>query len=184
MTDEQFNAAMDRMRSKDKSALKEVYEEYISFIYHTILNIVNSKENAEDITSEFFIKLWEKAGSYREGNGHRGYLATIARNMAIDHLRKHKREDLSPGVSEDEDAPDDLELLSDPGGTPEEQIIEELSVEEALSKLKPVYREIISMKVLADMTFNEIAEVLNMPMGTVTWNYQQAIKILRRFGYE
>ena len=104
--------------------------------------------------------------------------------MAIDHLRKHKREDLSPGVSEDEDAPDDLELLSDPGGTPEEQIIEELSVEEALSKLKPVYREIISMKVLSDMTFKEIAEVLKMPMGTVTWNYQQAIKILRRFGYE
>lgn len=184
MTDEQFNAAMTRMRSKDKSALKEVYEEYISFIYHTILNIVNSKENAEDITSEFFIKLWEKAGSYREGNGHRGYLATIARNMAIDHIRKHKKEDLSPGVNEDEEAPDELELLSDPGGTPEERIIEELSVEEALSKLKPVYREIISMKVLADMTFKEIAEVLNMPMGTVTWNYQQAIKILRRFGYE
>ena len=43
---------------------------------------------------------------------------------------------------------------------------------------------ITSMKVLADMTFKEIAEVLNMPMGTVTWNYQQAVKILRRFGYE
>ncbi|HCM92552.1 MAG TPA: RNA polymerase subunit sigma-70 [Lachnospiraceae bacterium] len=184
MTDEQFNAAMTRMRSKDKSALKEVYEEYISFIYHTILNIVNSKENAEDITSEFFIKLWEKADNYREGSGHRGYLATIARNMAIDHIRKHKKEELSPGVSEDEEAPDELELLSDPDGSPEDQVVEELSVEEALSRLKPVYRQIITMKVLSDMTFKEIAEVMQMPMGTVTWNYQQALKILRRFGYE
>ena len=184
MTDEQFNAAMHRMRKKDKSALKEIYEEYISFIYHTVLNIVKSKENAEDITSEFFIKLWEKADNYKEGHGHKGYLATIARNMAIDHLRKYGKEDLSSGMSEDEEIPDELELLSDPGGTPEEQIIEEVSVEEALSRLKPGYREIISMKVLSDMTFKEIAEVLQMPMGTVTWNYQQAIKILRRFGYE
>ena len=184
MTDEQFNAAMDRMRKKDKSALKEVYEEYISFIYHTVLNIVNSRENAEDITSEFFIKLWEKADNYKEGNGHRGYLATIARNMAIDHMRKHQREDLQAGMSDEEDIPDELEVLSDPGGTPEDKVVEDVSVEEALSRLKPVYRQIISMKVLGDMTFKEIAEVLDMPMGTVTWNYQQAIKILRRFGYE
>ena len=184
MTDEQFNAAMHRMRKKDKSALKEIYEEYISFIYHTILNIVNSKENAEDITSEFFIKLWEKADNYKEGHGHRGYLATIARNMAIDHVRKYQKEDLTSGMSADEEVPDELETLSDPGGTPEEQIIEDLSVEEALARLKPIYRQIISMKVLSDMTFKEIAEVLKMPMGTVTWNYQQAIKILRRFGYE
>ncbi len=184
MTDEQFNAAMHRIRKKDKSALKEIYEEYLSFIYRTVLNIVNNKETAEDITSEFFIKLWERADNYKEGNGHRGYLATIARNMAIDHIRKYKKEDLMSGVSDDEDSPDDLEVLSDTGASPEDTVIEELSVEEALSRLKPVYREIITMKVLSDMTFKEIAEVLNMPMGTVTWNYQQAIKILRRFGYE
>ena len=41
-----------------------------------------------------------------------------------------------------------------------------------------------AVKVLGDMTFKEIAEALDMPMGTVTWNYQDAIKQLRRFGYE
>ena len=184
MTDEQFNAAMHRMRKKEKSALKEIYEEYLSFIYHTVLNIVGNKETAEDITSEFFIKLWEKADNYKEGHGHRGYLATIARNMAIDHIRKYSKEDLMSTASDEDDGPDELEVLSDPGGSPEDTVIEELSVEEALSRLKPVYREIITMKVLSDMTFKEIAEVLKLPMGTVTWNYQQAIKLLRRFGYE
>ena len=42
----------------------------------------------------------------------------------------------------------------------------------------------INMKILGEMTFKEIAEVLNIPMGTVTWRYQNAIKKLRRCGYE
>ena len=98
MTDEQFNNAMERLRNREKQAdrakeaLKEIYEEYSAFIYHVILDVVGTRENAEDITSDFFIKLWEKAGQYKPGNGHRGYLATIARNMAIDHIRKYRKE--------------------------------------------------------------------------------------------
>ena len=175
MTEEQFNLAMERIRQKDKSALREVYEAYISFIYHTVLNIVNQKEAAEDITSEFFIKLWEKADSYKPGNGHKGYLATIARNMAIDYLRKYSKE-VYIETEEEGDGPNE--------DNTENQVIEKLAVDEALSRLKPVYRQILTMKVLSDMTFKEISEVLNIPMGTVTWNYQDALKQLRRFGYE
>ena len=140
-----------------------------------VLDIVKQKEAAEDITSEFFIRLWEKSDQYREGSGHRGYLATIARNMAIDYIRKNKHEDAPP---------DDIGAAASPEPTPEEQTVSELSVDQALDRLKPVYRQIVTMKVLGDMTFKEIAEALDIPMGTVTWNYQDAIKQLRRFGYE
>ncbi|MBR5766141.1 MAG: sigma-70 family RNA polymerase sigma factor [Lachnospiraceae bacterium] len=184
MTDEQFNEALKRIRKKDKDALKEIYEEYIGFIYHVILDIVKNRETAEDNTSEFFIKLWEKDVGYSPGKGHKGFLATMARNMAIDHLRKYKKEELMPGLSGDDDPPDDLELAADTKATPEEEVVGSLSVEQALEKLKPIYRQIITMKVLADMTFKEIASVLDMPMGTVTWNYREAIKQLRRFGYD
>ena len=184
MTDEQFNAAMLRLRNKDKQALKEIYEAYISFIFRVVLDIVKNREAAEDITSEFFIKLWERSGQYREGSGHRGYLATIARNMAIDHIRKYKHEELAPGVNDEDEPPDDIGAAASSGPTPEEQTVSDLSVEQALDRLKPVYRQIVTMKVLGDMTFKEIAEALDMPMGTVTWNYQDAIKQLRRFGYE
>ena len=184
MTDQQFNEAISRIRKKDKAALKEIYEEYIAFIYHTVLNVTGNKETAEDITSEFFIRLWEKADQYKEGQGHRGYLATIARNMAIDHMRKYKKEELMAGMSDDDEVPDEIEAASDREGSPEDIVVNNLSVEQALDKLKPVYRQIITMKVLADMTFKEIASVLEMPMGTVTWNYREAIKQLRRFGYD
>ncbi|MCR5509158.1 MAG: sigma-70 family RNA polymerase sigma factor [Lachnospiraceae bacterium] len=182
MTDELFDGLLERIRKKDKAALKEIYEEYIGFIYHIILDVVKNKENAEDITSEFFIKLWDKPPEYSPGRGHKGYLATIARNMAIDFIRKNKHEIL------DDSGPDEgnetHDTLADDSATPEEQVVSELSVKEALDALKPVYRQIITMKVLGDMTFKEIASVLEMPMGTVTWNYREAIKQLRRFGYD
>ena len=184
MTDEQFNAAMIRLRDKDKQALKEIYEAYLGFIFHVVLDIVKNRETAEDIASEFFIKLWERAGQYKEGSGHRGYLATIARNMAIDHIRKYKHEELASGTADEDAPPDDIGAAASKDLTPEEQTVSDLSVEQALARLKPIYRQIVTMKVLGNLTFKEIAEALQMPMGTVTWNYQDAIKQLRRFGYE
>lgn len=184
MTDERFYECLKQIEKKDKSALKEIYEEYVSFIYHFVLDIVKSKENAEDITSEFFIKLWDRPGGYRPGGGHKGYIATIARNMAIDHLRKHKREDLYAGMSDDDSPPDAIEAASDTGPTPEDAAVSGLAVDQALERLKPIYRQIVIMKVLSEMTFREIASVLDMPMGTVTWDYNEAIKQLRRFGYD
>lgn len=83
---------MERMRSGDKSALHEVYEAYIGYIYTIVLQTVSNREDAEDVTSEFFMKLWRLADTYRGGNGHRAWMAAIARNMAVDLLRKTKRE--------------------------------------------------------------------------------------------
>ena len=149
-----------------------------------VLDIVKNKESAEDITSDFFIKLWDKSDGYRPGGGHKGYMATIARNMAIDHIRKYKREELASGIDDDDGPPDEIASASSNDTSVEEEVVSDLSVEQALDKLKPIYRQIVTMKVLSDMTFKEIASVLEMPMGTVTWNYREAIKTLRRFGYD
>lgn len=178
MSEEQFLQAMKLIVQKDKTGLKEIYEAYIGFIYHVVLDIVRNKENAEDITSEFFIRLWDKAEQYSPGNGHKAYLATIARNMAIDFIRKHKKENLTDEIETEES------ISSTQTVTPEHEVLESLAVNEALDRLKPIYRQIVSMKVLGEMTFKEIAAVLEIPMGTVTWNYQDAIKQLRRYGYE
>ena len=59
-----------------------------------------------------------------------------------------------------------------------------MTVTEALATLSEKERTVVSMKILSDMTFNEISEALQIPMGTVTWRYQEAIKKLRRLGYE
>ena len=65
----------------------------------------------------------------------------------------------------------------------EGEVIEDISIKEAIGHLNPAEQQVINMKVLSDMTFAEISETLKVPMGTVTWRYREAIKKLRRCGY-
>lgn len=280
MTEQEFEQAVARIRDGDKDGLKEIYLAYVKFIYAVIYEILQNKENTEDVTSEFFIKLWDVAERYEPGRGHRGYLATIARNMAIDYIRKHRREVLSAdpdlvgggGGSTGSVFDTQRDSLSDEGGsafdrsgggdggfgTPsgraeksgggdgvfaassggleasdsansafthqnggeeesgdggrsagssahsrvgargsggmfqggisanpvEDEVIGNIALKEVLSLLKDGERQIINMKILGEMTFQEISDTLQMPMGTVTWKYRNAIGKLRRCGYE
>lgn len=268
MTEQEFEQAVVRIRSGDKDGLKEIYLAYVRFIYAVIYEILQNKENTEDMTSEFFIKLWDVAERYEPGRGHRGYLATIARNMAIDFLRKRRREVLSAdldlggfggggsafdasggglgesdgvggafdtsvgGLGESDGVGSSSDTsgggfgesdgvgsasdtsgggLGDAGGgiaggnahsraggsnpgrmfqsetsanPVEDEVLGNIALKEALAFLKDGERQIINMKILGDMTFQEIADALQMPMGTVTWKYRNAIGKLRRCGYE
>jgi len=181
LTEEAFGLSIQKILNGDKSGLREIYDAYMGYIYQVVYGIVGQKEDAEDITSEFFIKLWQTADRIKPGNGHKGYLATIARNMAIDHMRKHKREVLDSFTKEDDDETLAMDPVSD--SNTEEEVISDISLKEALQQLKPKEQQIVNMKVLADMTFEEISKTLNIPMGTVTWRYREAIKKLRRYGY-
>ena len=177
MEDKQFSACMERMKMGDKNALHEIYEAYIGYIYSIVLQVVGNREDAEDVTSEFFIKLWRLADTYQSGNGHKAWMATIARNMAIDLLRKTKREVLT------EDYADTMtENASDV--CVEQEVIADLNLRQALELIKPNEREVVNLKIMGNMTFQEIADILKIPLGTVTWRYQNAIKKLRRYGYE
>lgn len=197
MTEERFEKCILAMKKGNKEGLKEVYEEYGSYIYGIVRQLLSVKEEAEDITSEFFIRLWEKAGSYRAGSGHKGWMATIARNMAIDLLRKRRREELVDFHTERaEDAQteeygqraagrrDILEAAGSGQESVEDAVVSEMSMREALLTLKEAEREVIHMKIMGEMTFQEISDILQVPLGTVTWRYREAIKKLRRCGYE
>ena len=192
MTEERFEQCMKRIADGDREALKDLYEEYLPYLYTVIYGILQNKEMAEDVTTDCFLKIWNTADRYKGGNGHKGYLATIARNMAIDELRKRKREvyaydDEQADVGDWADTDDPHESGGPPGtqsSTVEDEVIGNLSVMEALDTLKPAEKEIVNLKVLAEMTFQEISDLLKIPMGTVTWRYREAMKKLRRYGYE
>lgn len=189
LTDAQFEQCIRKIREGDKEGLREIYEAYIGYIYAVVWDILKSKENAEDITADFFIRLWDAAQTYKPGNGHRGWMIRIARNMAIDFIRKRRREDLSDMM---EDASDTSEgdsygksIYGGAHASPvEDEVIADASIKEALALLNDKEREVIHLKILSDMTFKEIAELTDTPMGTVTWRYQSALKKLRRCGYE
>lgn len=175
MTEEAFLASIEKIRSEDKDGLKEIYMAYSSYIFMVVNEILRNKEDAEDVTQEFFIRLYRVAGVYKPGSGHKGWIATIARNLALDHIRKHSREMATEEVEED---------ITEFTSGPEQEVVGNMVINDALNALKEDERQIVAMKILGDMKFREIADVLNIPLGTVTWKYQNAIKFLRRCGFE
>ena len=180
MTEAAFDACIEAILKGDRQGLRDIYDAYLDYIYRIVYGVVGRREDAEDITSEFFIKFWQQADKYKGGGGHKGYLATIARNMALDHMRKYKKEILESFTQESEN-----EAIFEPASddNTEAEVIEDFSIKEAISRLNPKEQQIINMKVLSEMTFAEISDTLKVPMGTVTWRYREAIKKLRRYGY-
>ena len=178
MTDKEFQTNIELIKDKDKAGLHNIYTEYISLIYHTVLNVVHNKEDAEDITSEFFIKLANVCDKYKPGSGHVTWLITIARNMTIDFIRKNKREIPSEEIYEDKPSTDSNTL------TPENAYLTKQSFNDLIDELKPKEREVIILKIVGELTFKEISAILNEPMGTITWRYKNAIEKLRRLQHE
>lgn len=171
MEDFEFEGCIRRIRRGDKEGLKQIYQAYVGLIYSVIYDMTGQKEDAQDLTSEFFIRLWDRADTYRFGGKHKAWMMTIARNMTIDFLRKQRRE-----------LP--MEELPEPGQETEDvavEVVGNLSFREAMKLLKPAEQEILDLKVLGGFTFQEIAALLKKPMGTVTWLYRQGIRKLRRY---
>ena len=179
MENKKFEECMSRIRAGDKEALKEIYEAYHEYIFHLLLGITGNYHDAEDLSVEFFIKLWNQGAQYVPGGGHRRWMTVIARNLALDFLRKKGRE--LPLEEEQMTREADKSPAEESGYTETE---DSMYIEKALSSLNPAEREIIHMKVAGDLTFREIADVMKIPMGTVTWRYRQAVSKLRRLGYE
>lgn len=172
LTERQFDNAVERILDGDRSGLRDIYEEYGKMIFGTVMSVVKSPHDAEDITSEFFIRLWSIADTYVGGHGHRRWLAAIARNMAIDHLRREKRETVADEDSCLDETPSDEHL--------EESVTDRLTVTAAVDSLEKTEREIINLKFISQLTFSEISKILKKPLGTVTWKYRKALEKLRR----
>lgn len=200
VTEARFEQCIRQMNEGDREGLREIYEEYVSYIYGIVMHMISNRENAEDITSEFFIKLWEKSALYKPGSGHRGWMATIVRNMTVDFIRKRSRETLTSQLAgmEEEQEGESGEVqravytastqntagAAGPGSPVEQQVVGNMFLQAALAALNEKEREVIHLKIVGELTFKEIGKILGIPQGTVAWRYREAVNKLRRCGYE
>ncbi len=177
MTDAEFKAAIEKMLQGDRSGLREVYDAYGNTIYRLFLARVHRHQDAEDLTSDFFLKLWSCAGSYRHGSGHKCWMNTIARNMAIDFQRRHRE------IPVEDAAEEYHEALRSPNSI-EDEVLDEMHHSRILANLSEDEREIVQMHLSAELTFREIAAILKRPLGTVAWKYRTAIGKLQKLAEE
>lgn len=179
MTDSRFESCILLIRQGDKTGLREIYDGYFKTIYSVMLSVVKNHADAEDLTADFFLKLWERlADTYTAGNGHKRWLVTAAKNMAVDFVRKNNHIQLTIDSPQDEENSPHTEPVSEGF---ENSVIGNMTVREALSKLSDSEREIVNLKLFAGLTFKEIARALSKPLGTVSWKYRSAIKKLSNY---
>jgi len=162
----------------DEGAFREVFEHYYSPIYYFCLSYVRSRNEAEDLTQEVFIKAFKSIKSFGKGS-FRAWLFKIARNHLIDEHRKHIR---SITVSIDDVAEPAIEH------TPESEIVARSDMVELLKVidgLAPEYREVMYLRFFQGLRYEEISEALGIPVGTVkTYIHRGRKEMLKRINIE
>lgn len=175
---------LERAQMGDEEAFAEVYDLYVVRIFRFIYLKTSSKETAEDLTSEVFLKCWvfvkkRKEGGEKEiveGNKLGSFLYKIARNLIIDFYKKKQL----PTIEIDESLKNKIEdkkqdILAEVSA---KQEIKELM--EALGKIKDSYREIIILRHVEDLSPKEIAEITGRSAGSIRVSLYRAVKALEK----
>jgi RNA polymerase sigma-70 factor (ECF subfamily) len=161
-------------------ALGEIYDRYGRLVYSLALRAVNDGAIAEEITQDVFMRVWEKADTYRVDQGKVAtWLTRITRNRAIDIFRRRKirpegnRADwAADGLP---DLPDDTNVETEVAGLQRRQ-----EVQHALANLPPEQRVVLAYAYFQGYSHSEIAEILHEPLGTVKTRIRLAMQKLRQ----
>jgi len=171
-----------RCLAGDEKAYRELVELYQGQVYSVVLRMVRRREDAEDLTQETFVRMFRALDRYDPQRPFAAWLFTIASRLAIDHIRRRKVQPVSLTQREaGSDEEYDIEV-PDPGPTPEEvtsRTEEERRTEELIRSLPPHYRIVVMLRHQRDMAYEEIAEALHLPLGTVKARIHRAREILK-----
>ncbi|MDF2943298.1 MAG: polymerase sigma factor, sigma-70 family [Herbinix sp.] len=172
MITEQLEYYIECITNKETIALKNIYEIMGQAVFSYAYTISRDRQLAEDIAQDVFIKILSSADSYKKGKNPKAWIMSITHNVAVDTLRKRKNIAIS-----DITEPVFSELSIDGF---EESITNEINIERYLSRLDSVQQEIIKLHLLTELSFREIAQILNMTLGKVGWQYKRAIAQLQQ----
>jgi RNA polymerase sigma-70 factor, ECF subfamily len=153
---------VDLLREQPAAGIAALYDRYGRLIFSMALRIVGDRGAAEEITQDVFLRSWRSLDRYRPSQGSLiTWLLSIAHNRAIDELRSRRGKNARREVS-DEDL--QLTTLVDPGF---DEALLRGEVRQALGELPPAQREVIELVFWGGLTRREIADRLDLPLGTV-----------------
>ena len=150
------------------------YDKYSAALYGVILRIVKKEEIAEDVLQESLIKIWNSFQSYDASKGRLfTWVLNVSRNLAIDKIRSRQYRVGSRTQPLEESAA--LRQAATPTFRPEH-----IGLQEMTGKLVPEQKQIIDLLYFGGFTQSEVAEELNLPLGTVKTRARAAIKVLAK----
>lgn len=171
---------VERHRSGDAHAFNEVYDRFGEMVYNLALRLSGHREEAADLTQEIFLRVYRHLGSF----GGRSTLKTWVFRVAVNHCRDRMSRHAVPMLPIDEDTAKGGSAFADPSRSPEELALaadDGRRVSEGLSHLAPVFREAVVLRDLEGLSYEEIAEVLGVRVGTVRSRIARGREQLRVF---
>lgn len=177
------SSLVEACRAGRTDAYGELVARYQGRLYPMVLRLVGSREDALDVLQDAFVRGFEKLDQYRGGSSFYTWIYRIAVNLAMNRLRRRRfRRVLSlldpRGVRPAYDPPDES-----PSGAPSyevERAEREAMVESALNSLEPDHRAVVILKDFEGRRYEEIGELLGIPVGTVRSRLHRARQQLRR----
>lgn len=170
-----------QLRRGDLDALSALVTRYQNRLYRYLLRVVRQPAEAEDLFQNTWIRVAEKIGQYDPNRSFEAWLFTLARNLAIDHLRRIRPESLDEPIGEEGGETGASRLRSREPAAYERIASQERSsrIGESLETLPVPYREVLTLRFEEEMKLEEIAEVLGAPLSTVKTRLRRALDRLR-----
>lgn len=165
---QELHEIFQKAKQGEANALNELHEKYHKLFYSIAFSILKNKEDSEDVVQIVFLKIFQTDKDKLPTANEASWLYSLTKNETFNYLRKKKQE-----VNIDEIyymSEEDNEL---------NKIIDNDSYNRIITKLDKQAQEIVSLKILSNMSFREISLFLNMPMGTVQWKYYTSLYTLR-----
>ena len=164
-----------RARRGDQDACRIIADRFSGPAFNLILRLVRNHGVAEELTQDALVKAFRALASFDDSLRLAPWVLRIAHNTAIDYLRRHRPETVP--VSEDRDGAGAQVLVDERARTPLEHA--ELSdlrraLDWALAQLRPDYRRLIVLRYQEDQSYEDIAALLNLPLGTVKSHLHRA----------
>ena len=178
---------VQRARSGDRDAFAWLLERYEKQVYHQALRMVGNPEDAADLTQDTFIKVWQGLPSFQGDSSFSTWLFRLTGNACIDFIRREKKR--RGDVSLDDEERDLSSALIDPTSTPQQALEQKelhRAVSEGLRRLSDEHRQILVLREINGLSYDEIGDILDLSPGTVKSRIARArislAKILRKTG--
>lgn len=149
-------------------AFEKLYKDYKNLVYKIAYSILKNSHDSEDIVQIVFEKIYSMDKDKLPTNYESSWLYSVTKNETINYLKKKKNEVDLDDIYEIEDDNNEINKL-----------INQDSYNRLISKLNDNEKEIISLKILSNLSFEEIGKVLNKPTGTIKWRYYKSVNTLK-----
>jgi RNA polymerase sigma-70 factor (ECF subfamily) len=173
------------LRSGIETAYEELIERYEQPVYNVVYRLLGNQTDACDVVQEVFLKIFRGVGAFREQSSLKTWVYRIAVNEAHNQRRwfsRHCRHEV-PIERESADHESFLEFAQDPGQSPYELARNSetrVLIEQALTRINPIFASAVVLRDIQDLSYDEIAEILQVSLGTVKSRILRGREALRR----